>query len=122
LLLVLQGPACAAPPKIITEQVASISCFIDTSLVSILRPLQRIMVAFGATIAPQARAQQSTAPGQQMQPNQKAQDEADKSVKTRNSGESGFVADQEKAGASAHPPGQPEKSTTGTGSASDKSR
>jgi hypothetical protein len=81
-----------------------------------------IMVAFGATIAPQSHAQQSTAPSQQMQPNQKAQDEADKSVKTRNSGESGFVADQEKPGAAAHPPGQPEKSTTGTGSASGKSR
>jgi hypothetical protein len=81
-----------------------------------------IVIAFGATITPQAHAQQSTAPSQQMQPNQKVQGEADKGVKTRNSGDSGFVADQEKPGAAAHPPGQPEKSTTGTSSASDKSR
>jgi hypothetical protein len=81
-----------------------------------------IVVAFGATIAPQAQAQQSTAPSQQVQPNQKVQDEADKSVKTRNSGESGLVADQEKAGAAAHPPGQPDQSTTGTSSAPGKSR
>jgi hypothetical protein len=81
-----------------------------------------IAVAIGATIAPQTHAQQSTAPSQQMQPNQKVQDEADKGVKTRNSGESGFVADQEKPGAAAHPPGQPDKSTTGTSSAPGKSR
>jgi hypothetical protein len=85
-----------------------------------------IVVAFGTTIALPAQAQQSTAPSQQMQPDQKVQDEADKGVKTRNSGESGLVADQEKPGAAAHPPGQPDKdgsqSTTGTSSASGKSR
>jgi hypothetical protein len=81
-----------------------------------------IVVAFGATIAPQAQAQQSTAPSQQMQPNRKAQDEANKGVKIRNSGDSGLVVDQEKPGAAAHPPGQPDKSTTGTSSASGKSR
>jgi hypothetical protein len=81
-----------------------------------------IVVGFGATIAPQAQAQQATAPSQKMQPNQKVQDEADKGVKTRNSGESGFVADQEKPGAAAHPPGQPDQSTTGTNNASGKSR
>jgi hypothetical protein len=81
-----------------------------------------IVVAFGSTIALPGQAQQSTAPSQQMQPNQKVQDEADKGIKTRNSGESGLVADQEKPGAAAHPPGQPDKdssqSTTGTSSAS----
>jgi hypothetical protein len=79
-----------------------------------------IVLAFGTTIALPAQAQQSTAPGQQMQPNQKVQDEADKGIKTRNSGESGLVADEEKPGAAAHPPGQPDKnsgqSTTGMSS------
>jgi hypothetical protein len=36
-----------------------------------------------------------------------SQDEADKGVKTRNSSESGYVADQEKPGSSAHAPGRP---------------
>jgi hypothetical protein len=39
---------------------------------------------------------------------QQMQDEADKGVKTRNSGESGYVADQEKPGSSAHAPGRPD--------------
>ncbi|MBR0693145.1 hypothetical protein [Bradyrhizobium lablabi] len=77
-----------------------------------------IAVAFGATTAVPVQAQQSTAPSQQMQPDQKVRQEADKGIKTRNSGESGLVADQEKPGAAAHPPGQPNKdsnqSTTGT--------
>lgn len=50
------------------------------------------------------------------EPNEQMQREADKGVKTRNSGESGYVADQEKPGASAHPPGQPGSGQT-TGSA-----
>jgi hypothetical protein len=40
------------------------------------------------------------------QPNEQMQREADKGAKTRNSGESGYVADQDKPGASAHPPRQ----------------
>jgi hypothetical protein len=48
-----------------------------------------IVIAFGTTTALPAQAQQSTAPRQQMQPNQKVQDEADKGIKTRNAGESG---------------------------------
>ena len=63
-----------------------------------------------------------SAPSQQIQPSQTVQDEADKGVKTRNSGNSGLVADQEKPAAAAHPPGQPDQSTTGTSSASGKSR
>jgi hypothetical protein len=51
------------------------------------------------------------------EPNEQMQRDADKGVKTRNSGESGYVADQDKAGAAAHPPGQPEKGQT-TGSSS----
>ena len=43
-------------------------------------------------------------------------EEADKGVKTRNSGEPGYVGDQDKTGASAHPPGRPDsQQTTGTG-------
>lgn len=45
------------------------------------------------------------------EPNEQMQREADKGVKTRNSGESGYVADQDKPGASAHPPGHPEQTT-----------
>jgi hypothetical protein len=75
--------------------------------------------AFGIAIAAPALAQQSTAPGQQMQSEKQTQEEADKGIKTRNSGEAGFVGQQEKPGASAHPPGRPEpgshQTTTGTG-------
>ena len=67
--------------------------------------------AFGIAIAVMpAQAQQSTAPGQQMQSDKQMQEEADKGIKTRDSGESGFVGQQETPGASAHPPGRPEKS------------
>jgi hypothetical protein len=52
------------------------------------------------------------APAQAQQPtNQTVQDEADKGIKTQNSGASGYVADQEKSGAAAHPPGQPDKAS-----------
>jgi hypothetical protein len=44
-------------------------------------------------------------------PNQQMQRDADKGVATRNSGDSGYVADEPKPGASAHPPGQPEETT-----------
>jgi hypothetical protein len=49
------------------------------------------------------------------QPNEQMQREADKGIKTRNSGESGYVGNQDKSGASAHPPGRPESDQT-TGS------
>jgi hypothetical protein len=76
--------------------------------------------AFGISIAAPAPAQQSTAPGQQMQSDKQMQEEADKGIKTRNSGESGFVGQQESPGASAHPPGRPDhpgssQTTTGSG-------
>ena len=76
--------------------------------------------AFGIAIAVlPAQAQQSTAPGQQMQSEKQMQEEADKGIKTRDSGESGFVGQQETPGASAHPPGRPDSSssqtTTGSG-------
>jgi hypothetical protein len=70
-----------------------------------------LLITFGTAVAAPAFAQQQTPPHPQMQ------NEADKGVKTRNSGESGYVADQEKPGASSHAPGQPGKDqTTGSGS------
>ena len=78
-----------------------------------------IMIAFGVPIAVPAQAQQSTTPDQQqMQSNKQMQEEANKGIKTRDSGESGFVGEQEKPGSAAHAPGQPNQSnqtTTGTG-------
>jgi hypothetical protein len=76
-----------------------------------------IIVAFGTTIVVPALAQQQPTPGQQ--------EEADKGIKTRNSGESGYVGEQEKPGASSHVPGQPDtksnQTTTGASSAVGKS-
>jgi hypothetical protein len=70
-------------------------------------------VALGSVIALPALAQQ-TAPNPQMQ------EEADKGVKTRQSGESGYVGEQEKPGSSAHAPGRPDTTppTQTTGEAS----
>jgi hypothetical protein len=83
-------------------------------------------VAFGTAIAVPTLAQQSTTPGQpQMQSDKQMQEEADKGIKTRDSGESGFVGEQERPGASAHPPGQPNPSgsqTTGSGAATSGGR
>ena len=75
--------------------------------------------AFGIAIAAPALAQQTAPDQQQMQSDKQMQEEADKGIKTRDSGESGFVGQQERPGASAHPPGQPNPSssqtTTGSG-------
>ena len=81
-----------------------------------------ILLAASASIALPAMAQDARAP-QQRGVDQKMQNEADKGVKTRNSGESGYVADQEKPGASSHAPGRPD-TTTGSGrmGTGDKSR
>jgi hypothetical protein len=99
-----------------------------------------MIAAFGTTITVPALAQQSAEPSEKMQPGQQMQelaqqpsepsqkmqsgqqmqDDADKGIKTRDSGASGYVADQEKPGASSHPPGQPPSSsnraTTGSSS------
>src|SRR5947207_13187048 len=93
--------------------------------------LLAMLVAFGTTIAMSATAQQPStaqkqmAPSeqpstaqQQMAPNQQVQNEADKGIKTRKSGETGHVAEQEKLVARAQPPGRPESNQTTTGSAS----
>jgi hypothetical protein len=81
------------------------------------------IVMFGSAIALPAMAQQQQAapseqPSVKMHPDAEKglktgepNEQADKGVKTRNSGESGYVADQDKPGASAHPPGQPEQTT-----------
>ena len=75
---------------------------------------------FGSVIAVPALAQQSTGTS-----SQQMQDEADKGIKTRNSGESGYVGEQEKPGAASHVPGQPDtksnQTTTGASSAVGKS-
>ena len=74
--------------------------------------------AIGMAIAAPAQAQQSTAPGQQqIQSDKQMQKEADKGIKTRDSGASGFVGQQQTPAASAHPPGRPDPSgsqTTGS--------
>lgn len=92
-----------------------------------------LSVIAGSAISFQAAAQQQkAAPSDQTkeemhrdvdqgrkagEPNEQMQRDADKGIKTRNSGESGYVADQDKPGASAHPPGRPgDEQTTGSGS------
>jgi len=100
------------------------------------------IIAAGSVLAFPAMAQQQ--PGQQQAaPSEQASDQvhkdadkglksgeqtseqmqldANKGIKTRNSGESGRVADQDKPGASTHPPGRPETEQT-TGSTSQKPR
>jgi hypothetical protein len=46
---------------------------------------------------------------QQTAPNQNVQTEADKGIKTQNSGASGYVGEQEKPGSAAHAPGEPNR-------------
>jgi hypothetical protein len=73
-----------------------------------------MLVASGTMIALPALAQQQTAPNPQMQ---QMQEEADKGAKTRQSGESGYVGEQEKPGAAAHAPGKTDTAPPTTGSA-----
>jgi hypothetical protein len=73
--------------------------------------------AFGTVIALPAQAQQPTETSSQQQ----MQDEADKGIKTRNSGESGYVGEQERPGASSHVPGQPGTKSSQTTTGTDKS-
>ena len=71
-----------------------------------------MVVAIGSMIARPVLAQQQTVPNPQMQ------EEADKGAKTRQSGELGYVGEQEKSGASAHAPGRAGDSQPTTGSTS----
>ena len=52
---------------------------------------------------------------------QNLQSEADKGAKTRNSGESGYVGDQQRPGAAATPPGRPDAPTGSTDAATSPS-
>ena len=91
-----------------------------------MRPSIFALIVAGSAIAVPATAQQQSgtqqaAPSEQTgqqthgnadqglkttgQANEQMQRDADKGVKTRNSGESGYVGEQDKPGASAHPPG-----------------
>jgi hypothetical protein len=77
-----------------------------------MRPtIVTMLVASGIMITLPALAQQQPAPNPQMQ------EEADKGAKTRQSGESGYVGEQEKPGASARPPGKTDSAPPTTGSA-----
>jgi hypothetical protein len=80
-----------------------------------LRKWRGLVVAGSEIAFPATAQQQQAAPSEQ--PSGQMQRDADKGAKTRNSGESGYVANQDKPGASAHPPGQPESEQT-TGSSS----
>jgi hypothetical protein len=86
-----------------------------------------IVVAGSAVAFPAMAQQPQAAPSEQtkeqmhldadkgLKANGPSEQNADKGIKTRNSGESGYVADQDKPGASAQPPGRPEsKQTTGS--------
>jgi hypothetical protein len=75
-----------------------------------------MLVASGAVIALPALAQQQQQQ-QQTAPNPQMQEEADKGAKTRQSGESGYVGEQEKPGSSAHAPGRPDTAPPTTGTA-----
>ncbi|NOJ45872.1 hypothetical protein [Bradyrhizobium archetypum] len=70
-----------------------------------------MLVASGVMITLPVLAQQ-----QQPAPNPQMQEEADKGAKTRQSGESGYVGEQEKPGAAARAPGKTDVPPT-TGSA-----
>lgn len=70
-----------------------------------------MLIASGTMIALPVPAQQQPPLNPQMQ------DEADKGIKTRQSGESGYVGEQEKPGASARPPGKTDSASPTTDSA-----
>jgi hypothetical protein len=88
-------------------------------------PIFAIVLVAGTAVAFPAIAQQA-APSEQSQKMQggdadkamkgsgadeQTQREADKGVKSKNSGESGLVSEQQKPGASASPPGRPTETT-----------
>jgi hypothetical protein len=80
-----------------------------------------ITFAIGTATALPALAQQTTSPDRQIQTDKQMQEEADKGIKTRDSGQSGFVGAQERPGTSAHAPGQPKpagQTTTGSSTSS----
>jgi hypothetical protein len=64
-----------------------------------------LLVALPAISIP-AAAQQQTEATSQSGVAQNVQTEADKGIKTRNSGESGYVGNQDRPGAASHAPGE----------------
>lgn len=73
-----------------------------------MRPSTLAMFVVVTAVIDPAMAQQ-TAPAQNLQ------SQADKGVKTQNSGASGYVADQEKPGSAVNPPGEPNRADTSGG-------
>jgi hypothetical protein len=86
------------------------------------KTIAAVIFVAGSAIAFPAAAQQQPAPSEQSQKmnagdadksmkgsgaDEQTQREADKGVKSKNSGESGLVSEQQKPGASASPPGRP---------------
>jgi hypothetical protein len=89
-------------------------------------PILAIILVAGSSVALPAIAQQQPAPSEQSQKmnagdadksmkgsgaDEQTQREADKGVKSKNSGESGLVSEQKKPGTSASPPGRPNETT-----------
>ncbi|MGR4927949.1 hypothetical protein ACIPUD_14270 [Bradyrhizobium sp. CAR08] len=88
-----------------------------------MRKLSLAFVAALPLISIPAAAQQTGATSQ-AGVNQNVQTEADKDIKTRNSGEAGYVANQDKPGAASHAPGETTSTagtTTGSSTPSDQS-
>jgi hypothetical protein len=81
-----------------------------------MRATVLMIAALASVVALPASAQQQTVP------NPKMQDEADKNAKTRQSGESGYVGEQEKPGGSAQAPGRAgeSKAPPATGAATER--
>ncbi|MBR0774729.1 hypothetical protein JQ543_15375 [Bradyrhizobium diazoefficiens] len=75
-----------------------------TTLVAILAALP---IVAAPALAQQAAPSQNTP--------QNMQTEADKGIKTQNSGASGYVGDQDKPGAAAHAPGEPNRADNSNG-------
>jgi hypothetical protein len=87
-----------------------------------MRKLSLALVATLPLISIPAAAQQTGATSQ-AGVNQNVQTEADKGIKTRNSGESGYVANQDKPGAASHAPGETTstaETTTGSSTPNDQ--
>ncbi|WP_342739724.1 hypothetical protein [Bradyrhizobium sp. B117] len=85
-----------------------------------MRPLFMAVLASLALISVPAAAQQQTGSPSQAGVDQRLQTEADKGIKTRNSGESGYVANQDKPGAASHAAGE-STNTVGASSGSSTS-
>ncbi|WP_377827388.1 hypothetical protein ACFKHW_20670 [Bradyrhizobium lupini] len=89
-----------------------------------MRKLSLAFVAALPLISIPAAAQQTGATSQ-AGVDKNVQTEADKGIKTRNSGESGYVANQDKPGAASHAPGETTSTagtTTGSTTPNDQSK